>query len=83
MCKKLLFCFLSNKLTKKIKFFEKIISGFYDYRETWERKNIVFHDNGTISFNQQKIYIFDAERSVGSEEDVVVVPNIPMLVRFN
>lgn len=39
----------------------------------------MFNDNGTLSFNQEKIYMFDEEASVGPEEDVVVVPNIPML----
>lgn len=51
------------------------------FREKWEKKNIKFHDNGTVSFNQEKIYHFDESQSVGSEDDVVVVPNIPMLVR--
>lgn len=53
----------------------------YHYRETWEKKNIVFHENNTVSFQQEKIYRFDRSQSVGSEDDVVVVPNIPMLVR--
>lgn len=53
--------------------------GPYIYRETWEKKNIVFHDNGTLTFNQEKIYRFDEEASAGMEDDVVVVPNIPML----
>jgi len=49
-------------------------------RETWEKVNLVFHDNGTLTYNQQKVYRFDPDQSVGSEDDVVVVPNIPMLV---
>lgn len=48
--------------------------------ETWEKVNLTFHDNGTLTYNQQKVYIFDPEQSAGSEEDNVVVPNIPMLV---
>lgn len=50
-------------------------------REKWEKKNIRFHNNGTVTFNQEKIYVFDESQSVGLEDDVVVVPNIPMLVR--
>lgn len=50
------------------------------FSEKWEKKNITFHENGTLSFNQEKIYYFDESQSVGSEDDVVVVPNIPMLV---
>nr|XP_022899774.1 lysosome membrane protein 2-like isoform X2 [Onthophagus taurus]XP_022899775.1 lysosome membrane protein 2-like isoform X2 [Onthophagus taurus] len=53
--------------------------GPYIYIETWEKKNLRFHDNGTITFNQEKIYIFDPINSAGTEDDVVVVPNIPML----
>ncbi|KAH1006183.1 hypothetical protein HUJ05_006944 [Dendroctonus ponderosae] len=49
-------------------------------RETWEKKNVTFHDNDTVTFYQEKIYHFDESQSVGSEDDVVVVPNIPMLV---
>lgn len=49
-------------------------------RETWEKVNLTFHDNGTLTYNQQKVYKFDREQSAGSEDDVVVVPNIPMLV---
>lgn len=53
--------------------------GPFVYIETWEKVNITFHDNGTLTYNQQKIYRFDPEQSVGSEDDTVVVPNIPML----
>ncbi|XP_074026812.1 epithelial membrane protein isoform X2 [Leptinotarsa decemlineata] len=53
--------------------------GPYVYLEKWEKKNIQFHENGTVSFNQQKIYTFDESLSAGSEDDIVVVPNIPML----
>jgi len=52
------------------------------YRETWEKVNLTFHDNGTLTYNQQKVYRFDPEQSVGSEDDIVVVPNIPMLVSY-
>lgn len=41
--------------------------------------NIVHNANGTISFNQRKTFIFSEELSNGSEDDVVIVPNIPML----
>ncbi|KAF2883403.1 hypothetical protein ILUMI_22766 [Ignelater luminosus] len=53
--------------------------GPYVYMETWERKNIVFNENGTVTFNMQKIYKFNETLSSGLEDDVVVVPNIPML----
>ncbi|KAF5284609.1 hypothetical protein FQA39_LY16967 [Lamprigera yunnana] len=53
--------------------------GPYVYTESWERKNIQFNDNNTVTYNLQKIYIFSEELSAGSEDDVIVVPNIPML----
>lgn len=53
--------------------------GPYVYIEKWERKNVTFHDNGTLTFNLQKMYRFDATTSNGSQDDLVVVPNIPML----
>lgn len=61
---------------------EKLVFVFFLLSETWEKKNLRFHDNGTVTFNQEKIYVFNEEMSVGPEDDVVVVPNIPMLV-FN
>jgi scavenger receptor class B protein 1 len=53
--------------------------GPYVYKETWEKVNIVDNENGTFSFNQKKVYQFSEEDSVGLEDDVVIVPNIPML----
>lgn len=53
--------------------------GPYVYTESWERKNVQFNENGTVTYNLQKIYQFSEELSAGLEDDVVVVPNIPML----
>ena len=53
----------------------------YVYRETWEKVNLRVNDNHTITFNQRKTFQFSRELSVGDEEDMVVVPNIPMLVK--
>uniref|UniRef100_A0A224XN62 Scavenger receptor class B member 1 n=2 Tax=Triatominae TaxID=70999 RepID=A0A224XN62_9HEMI len=53
--------------------------GPYVYVERWEKVNLTFQENGTVTFQQQKIFKFDPEQSVGEVEDMVVVPNIPML----
>ncbi|KAF4519649.1 hypothetical protein B566_EDAN004986 [Ephemera danica] len=53
--------------------------GPYVYRQEWERMNVTFNENGTVSFQQRKTFFFDPDLSVGDEEDMVVVPNIPML----
>lgn len=50
-------------------------------RQTWEKVNLNFNDdNDTVTFQQQKLFRFDPDQSVGDEDDMVVVPNIPMLV---
>lgn len=60
----------------------KITNNFYFFifSERWEKVNLTFQENGTVTFQQQKIFKFDPEQSVGDVEDMVVVPNIPMLV---
>lgn len=65
--------------------FDSIVKLFIDLkifssRETWEKVNLRFNDNGTITFNQRKKFRFDPVRSAGSEDDMVIIPNIPMLV---
>lgn len=52
---------------------------FNPFRETWSKEDIVENPNGTLSFNAKRVYVFSEEESVGSEDDVVIVPNIPML----
>lgn len=51
----------------------------YHSSETWSKEDIVENANGTLSFNAKRVYVFSEEESVGSEDDVVIVPNIPML----
>lgn len=53
--------------------------GPYVYEEVWEKVNLLINDNNTITFNQRKTFKFSPELSVGDVEDMVVVPNIPML----
>ncbi|KAK7007733.1 putative cd36, partial [Halocaridina rubra] len=47
--------------------------------EHWEKINVVFHDNGTVSYETQKFYYFERSLSVGSEDDLIVSINIPMV----
>ncbi|XP_049792924.1 lysosome membrane protein 2 isoform X1 [Schistocerca nitens] len=53
--------------------------GPFVYIQHWEKVNLEFNDNDTLTFNQRKVFKFDELNSAGSEEDMVVVPNIPML----
>jgi hypothetical protein len=52
----------------------------FSSREVWEKVNLQINSNDTITFNQRKTFQFSPELSVGDEDDMVVVPNIPMLV---
>lgn len=52
-------------------------------RETLERINVRFHDNGTMSYNERRTHVFEPTLSGGGEDDVLVVPNLPFLVSFN
>lgn len=50
--------------------------GPYIYRETLTRVNTVFYPNGTLSFQEKRSFQWEG----GSpDDDVVVVPNIPLL----
>lgn len=53
--------------------------GPYVYNQNWEKVEVKFNDNDTISYRVKKQYTFSLEESVGSEDDLVVVPNVPML----
>ncbi|XP_008558035.1 scavenger receptor class B member 1 isoform X1 [Microplitis demolitor] len=53
--------------------------GPYVYVQKWDKTNIKFNDNGTVSYNVRKRFVFSEELSSGTEDDLVVVPNVPML----
>lgn len=57
-----------------LKYFKLII-----YREDMEKVNIVFHNNGTVSYQHKKILNFVPEMSKDKNLKVIV-PNIPLLV---
>lgn len=53
--------------------------GPYVYNQHWEKVEVKFNDNGTISYKVKKRFTFSPMESAGSEDDLVVVPNVPML----
>lgn len=53
--------------------------GPYCYREHWQKVNVSFHDNGTVSYATQRFYFFERHHSIGSEDDVIITLNIPMV----
>ncbi|XP_012270659.1 scavenger receptor class B member 1 [Orussus abietinus] len=52
--------------------------GPFVYREDMEKVNIVFHNNGTVSYQHKKILNFVPELSKDGDTRVLV-PNIPLL----
>ncbi|KAM9329957.1 scavenger receptor class B member 1 [Gastrophryne carolinensis] len=53
--------------------------GPYVYREKKQKMNITFNENGTVSFVEMRSLYFAPDKSAGSEEDFLVVPNILVL----
>lgn len=53
---------------------------FTFFREDMEKVNVVFHNNGTVSYQHKKILNFVPEMSKDGDLKVIV-PNIPLLVR--
>uniref|UniRef100_U5ERK4 Putative plasma membrane glycoprotein cd36 n=1 Tax=Corethrella appendiculata TaxID=1370023 RepID=U5ERK4_9DIPT len=53
--------------------------GPYVYKETPEKINLKYHNDSTITYQDNKIYDFDPELSNGKQYDKVVVPNVPMI----
>lgn len=69
-----------NKLLNLLHIF-LISCNSYKRREDMEKVNIVFHNNGTVSYQHKKILNFVPELS--KDKDLkVMVPNIPLLVSF-
>ncbi|XP_070807408.1 scavenger receptor class B member 1 [Pituophis catenifer annectens] len=53
--------------------------GPYVYREYRQKKNITFHSNDTVSFLGYRSFIFEPDRSNGSESDYIMMPNLLVL----
>lgn len=50
------------------------------FRETLEHKNVVFNDNGTVTALLHHPLTYVPEMSNGTEEDIMILPNIALLV---
>lgn len=55
-----------------------IINVFF-YRETIQRVNVKFNDDGTINYQEHRDYKFLPELSKGRQSDRLNVPNLPLL----
>ncbi|XP_018054995.1 PREDICTED: scavenger receptor class B member 1-like isoform X4 [Atta colombica] len=54
--------------------------GPYVYKETFEHANVVFNDNGTLSTIPVHPLKYIPEMSNGTEEDLVIMPNIALFM---
>ena len=70
------FTWVSRPFVWKFRFFT-----FFDFSEKHIRTNITWHNNGTVTFNQKRIWHFDHERSNGSLSDEVTNLNVIAAVR--
>lgn len=50
--------------------------GPYEYHEMLSRTNVVFHENGTVSFQTERSYEWVGGRP---DSEVVTVPNLPLM----
>jgi len=58
--------------------------GPYVYEEKWERENVSWSDeNQQVRFRMKKTYFYRPDLTVGSLDDVVTLPNVPLLAMFN
>nr|CAD7262071.1 unnamed protein product [Timema shepardi] len=57
--------------------------GPYIYSETVEKVNIVFNDDSTLTFQENRTYQFLPEISAGSEDDLIKTPSIPLISADN
>ncbi|XP_070552515.1 lysosome membrane protein 2-like isoform X2 [Ptychodera flava] len=57
--------------------------GPYTYREYREKVGITWNDNDTVSFRQVTTYKFEANMSVGLENDTILTVNIPFVTVVN
>lgn len=54
--------------------------GPFVYDEEWEKVNVTWLDDGAqVEYSQKKTYFFNRQQSVGDEEMVLTLPNVPML----
>ncbi|KAK9506184.1 hypothetical protein O3M35_008165 [Rhynocoris fuscipes] len=66
----------TKKVHSKLKLQEV---GPYCYRETLEKKNITFNDDGTITYGDTRKHEFDPIRSNGTQNDTLIVPNLALI----
>lgn len=44
------------------------------------KRNVVFHENQTVSFEEWRLFTFDETDSIGDEDTVITMINVPLMV---
>eukprot|EP00096_Caligus_rogercresseyi_P009544 TRINITY_DN3248_c0_g1_i2.p1 TRINITY_DN3248_c0_g1~~TRINITY_DN3248_c0_g1_i2.p1 ORF type:complete len:506 (-),score=107.11 TRINITY_DN3248_c0_g1_i2:53-1570(-) len=58
--------------------------GPYVYEEKWEKIHAKWSGNDTrVEYEQKKTYFFRGDASMGSQEDTLIVPNVPMIAAIS
>lgn len=57
-----------------------VAHGIFRFREMFEHSDVVFNDNGTLSAKPLHPLIYIPELSNGTEEDLLIMPNIALFV---
>ncbi|CAH1405820.1 unnamed protein product [Nezara viridula] len=67
----------AKKIDKKLKIEEV---GPYCYRETLEKKNVTFSEDGKkVTYGDTRKHKFEPSHSKGSKDDILVVPNLALI----
>ena len=55
--------------------------SFFHFRQTWTKVNVSWMSNGArISYQQKKVFHFRRDLSVAGEDQLLTLPNVPMIV---
>jgi hypothetical protein len=49
-------------------------------RETQEKRNITFNEDDTVTYGDLRTHVFEPEFSKGKLDDILVVPNMALIV---
>jgi len=58
--------------------------GPYVYEEKWQREGVAWsNENTEVKFRMKRTYFFRSDLTMGSLDDVVTLPNVPMFAMMN
>lgn len=61
--------------------FTRCFLSFSVFSEIWEKVDIRWYEHGEqVEYRQKKTYFFNPTASIGTEGDMLTLPNVPMIV---